>query len=82
MVAVVGDFDKLQAYAMAAKRGDRGLEYGLPPHLMDAATVFNECWQKLEQRAIAGCWITSRCLNNDYLINLNEDYRRYRKTIK
>ena len=82
MVSHIDNFETLQMKAASAPNGVKGLEFGLPPHLLDAANIFNECWLKLEPRAIAGCWVTSNCLKKHDIERLRDEYRGYRKVIE
>lgn len=44
------------------KPGEKGLEFGQPAHVLDAAEITQECWDELSVDTIVGCWRRANCL--------------------
>ena len=61
MVQCLEDYDRLQLEALKIPQGRRGLQYGQPAHLLDAAILLKECWENLSPSTIVGCFNRSRC---------------------
>lgn len=62
MVAASDNYEELQRIAQTAGNGRRGLKYGCPAHVMDAAILIDECWKELPETTITGCWRRAKCL--------------------
>lgn len=42
--------------------GEKGLEFGQPAHVLDAAEIARDCWDELSIETIARCWRRANCL--------------------
>lgn len=42
--------------------GEKGLEFGQPAHVLDAAEISRDCWDELSMETIVGCWRRANCL--------------------
>lgn len=43
-------------------QGRRGLDYGFPPNVLDAARLIKENWDAVSCSTIAACWARSPCV--------------------
>lgn len=62
MVNAAENFDELQVEAEKLPNGRKGISYGLPAHVLDAANLLKFCWDELPAETISACWRRSRCL--------------------
>lgn len=62
MVNAAENFDELQVEAEKLPNGRKGLSYGLPAHVLDAASLLKICWDELPGKIISACWRRWRCL--------------------
>lgn len=53
---------KLVAAVDNYKPGEKGLAFGQPAHVLDAAEISHDCWDELAIETIVGCWRRSNCL--------------------
>ena len=72
LIKAYANYEQLQNKAIFVTNGKKGLKYGLDAHLLDAANLFNLCWQELKESAIIGCWIRSNCLPEHMLNELRQ----------
>jgi len=71
LVKRFGRFEQLWRELKSIATGKKGLAFGLPPHLLDAATLFNDCWNNLDLSAFSGCWIRTGCFSAEMCYNTN-----------
>ena len=69
--------DTLREKAKSVANGKKGLTYGLPANVLDAAILLKQCWEDLPASVIAGCWSRSRCLSTIKTAELVSDSREY-----
>jgi hypothetical protein len=62
MVNAAENFDELQVEAEKLPNGRKGISYGLPAHVLDAANLLKSCWDELPTKTISACRRRSRCL--------------------
>ena len=76
MVNAAENFDELQVEAEKLPNGRKGLSYGLPAHVLDAANLLKTCWDELPGKTISACWrrssvsrfLTQNLLNRSKLL--------------
>lgn len=58
------DIERLQQLASKAKKGRKGLQFGCPATILDAAQITRLAWDNLSESAILNCWRHSKCLSH------------------
>ena len=61
-LAYSGDAEKLAAAAKSAQSGRKGLRYGCPATVLDAAQLAKQCWDGMLPSGIANCFRHAHCL--------------------
>jgi len=69
--------DDLREKAKSVANGKKGLAYGLPANVLDAAILLKQAWDELPASVIAGCWSRSKCLSMMKTAALVSDNREY-----
>jgi hypothetical protein len=63
MVNAAENFDELQVEAEKLPNGRKGISYGLPAYVLDAANLLKFCWDELPAETISAFYrCRSRCL--------------------
>ena len=64
LIGAYDNFHELQEIAKKINKGRKGIEYGHPAHINDAAKIIDECWKEMDESIIANCWARSQCLSH------------------
>eukprot|EP00731_Ephydatia_muelleri_P008276 Em0004g614a len=75
----IDKYDELHLMASHIVAGCRGLEYCLPPNLLDTAIIWKKAWDELDQSVIVSCWVHSHCLPVTDEAIVASEHRDYRK---
>ena len=59
----------------------KGLVNGNKATVLDAANIIRECWDKLDHKIIAACWVRARCLPLCDLEDVASSSREYSKVL-
>ena len=62
LLASIDKYNESQLMPSRIVAGRRGLEYCLPPNLLDTAIICKKAWDELDQSVIVSCWVHSHCL--------------------
>ena len=62
LVSAADNFDELQAQAEKIPNGRKGLSYGLPANVLDAANLLKAYWEELTASTVSACWRRAKCL--------------------
>lgn len=62
LVEAYGKYDELQEVASRAKKGRKGLQFGCPATILDAAQIIQKSWKNLSLDTIVRCWKRANCL--------------------
>lgn len=82
VIEAADHYDELQVLAKDVSAGRKGLKYGCPAHVLDAAEIFKSCWNNLEPSAVASCWTRARCLPHTETVAVSAENRDYKKRIE
>ena len=63
-------------------KGRKGLKYGCPAHVLDAAEIFKGCWDRLDPLAVASCWARAKCLPFTETVNISAENRSYKNKVE
>ncbi len=58
-----------------------GLANGNKATVLDAANIIRECWDELDRKTIAACWVRARCLPLCDLEDVASSSREYSKVL-
>ena len=62
LVNTNGNYEQLQRDAATVPRGQKGLAYGNPAHVLNAAILIKQQWEELPAKSIEACWRRAKCL--------------------
>ena len=53
VIEAADHYEELQVLAKDVRAGRKGLKYGCPARVLDAAEIFKSCWNNLKPPAVA-----------------------------
>lgn len=75
---VVENWEERRTQGKSQRKGCAGLMFGYPAHLLDAADLIFDGWQKFSTETIVNCWLKCNVLSEDNHELLLQHSKKYR----